>query len=101
MSNTLGMNITSSTCVITGADVLKQQGITQLSKWNCLWITVAWGFFFRFLFYLSLLFGSKNKRRGTNSLGATLVFFCPYVELNYEVVDLTTNLSDDDDDHVA
>ncbi|XP_047162069.1 ABC transporter G family member 20-like [Vigna umbellata] len=63
MSETLGMNITRSTCVITGADVLKQQGITQLSKWSCLWITVAWGFFFRFLFYLTLLFGSRNKRR--------------------------------------
>ncbi|RYR50995.1 hypothetical protein Ahy_A06g026059 isoform C [Arachis hypogaea] len=63
MSKTLGINITSSTCVITGADVLKQQGVTQLSKWNCLWITLAWGFFFRFLFYLTLLFGSKNRRR--------------------------------------
>ncbi|KAK7284245.1 hypothetical protein RJT34_18987 [Clitoria ternatea] len=63
MSQTLGMNITSSTCVITGVDILKQQGITQLNKWNCFWITVAWGFFFRFLFYLALLFGSKNKRR--------------------------------------
>ncbi|XP_027349130.1 ABC transporter G family member 20-like [Abrus precatorius] len=62
MSKTLGMNISSSTCVITGLDILKQQGITQLSKWNCLWITIAWGFFFRFLFYLTLLFGSKNKR---------------------------------------
>nr|BAD94939.1 ABC transporter - like protein [Arabidopsis thaliana] len=39
-----------------------QQGITQLSKWDCLWITLAWGLFFRILFYLSLLFGSKNKR---------------------------------------
>ncbi|KAK7337002.1 hypothetical protein VNO77_17558 [Canavalia gladiata] len=63
MSKTLGMNITSSTCVVTGVDILKQQGITQLSKWNCFWITVAWGFFFRFLFYLALLVGSKNKRR--------------------------------------
>ncbi|CAL5193969.1 unnamed protein product [Lathyrus oleraceus] len=63
MSRTLGINITSSTCVVTGEDVLKQQGITQLSKWNCLFITIAWGFFFRFLFYLALLFGSKNKRK--------------------------------------
>ncbi|KAI4300187.1 hypothetical protein L6164_033592 [Bauhinia variegata] len=62
MSNTLGTNITSSTCVVTGADILKQYGITQLGKWGCLWVTVAWGFFFRFLFYLTLLFGSKNKR---------------------------------------
>ncbi|XP_020213033.1 ABC transporter G family member 20-like [Cajanus cajan] len=62
MSQTLGMNISSSTCVITGADVLKQQGITQLNKWNCFWITLASGFFFRFLFYFALLFGSRNKR---------------------------------------
>ncbi|KAG5237665.1 ABC transporter family member [Salix suchowensis] len=62
MSKTLGTNITSSTCLTTGADILQQQGITDLSKWNCLWITVAWGFLFRILFYISLLFGSKNKR---------------------------------------
>jgi len=63
MSNTLGINITASTCLTTGSDILRQNSITQLSKWNCLWITVAWGFFFRFLFYFSLLLGSKNKRR--------------------------------------
>ncbi|KAK3018514.1 hypothetical protein RJ639_003687 [Escallonia herrerae] len=63
LSSTIGMNITSTTCVTTGVDILRQQGITDLSKWNCLWITVAWGFLFRALFYLSLLLGSKNKRR--------------------------------------
>ncbi|XP_050381141.1 ABC transporter G family member 20-like [Argentina anserina] len=63
MSNTLGMNITGSTCVTTGLDILKRQGITDLSKWNCLWVTIAWGFFFRVLFYFTLLLGSKNKRR--------------------------------------
>ncbi|KAI3470685.1 hypothetical protein Pfo_027348 [Paulownia fortunei] len=63
MSSTLGMKITSTTCVTTGADILQQQGVTDLSKWDCLWVTVAWGFFFRILFYLSLLMGSKNKRR--------------------------------------
>ncbi|KAF3433806.1 hypothetical protein FNV43_RR24909 [Rhamnella rubrinervis] len=62
MSSTLGMKITSSTCLTTGTDILQQQGITDLSKWNCLWITVAWGFLFRILFYFSLLLGSKNKR---------------------------------------
>ncbi|KAL5546266.1 hypothetical protein UlMin_005953 [Ulmus minor] len=62
MSRTLGMNISSSTCVTTGTDILQQQGITDISKWNCLWITIAWGFFFRVLFYFSLLLGSKNKR---------------------------------------
>ncbi|GMJ12108.1 ATP-binding cassette G2 [Hibiscus trionum] len=63
MGRVLGRNITSSTCLTTGKDVLKQQGITELSKWNCVWVTVAWGFFFRVLFYLTLLFGSKNKRK--------------------------------------
>ncbi|KAL0414007.1 UNVERIFIED_CONTAM: ABC transporter G family member 1 [Sesamum radiatum] len=62
MSSSLGMKITSGTCVTTGADILKQQVVTDLSKWSCLWVTVAWGFLFRFLFYLSLLIGSKNKR---------------------------------------
>ncbi|XP_047328286.1 ABC transporter G family member 1-like [Impatiens glandulifera] len=62
MSSTLGMNITPTTCLTTGADILRQQGITDLSKWNCLWVTVAWGFFFRILFYFCLLLGSKNKR---------------------------------------
>ncbi|XP_057972744.1 ABC transporter G family member 20-like [Malania oleifera] len=62
MSGALGVNITSSTCVTTGSDILKQQGITDLSKWSCLWVTIALGFFFRILFYFALLFGSKNKR---------------------------------------
>lgn len=63
MSNTLGVSITGNTCITTGSDILKQQGITDLSKWNCLLVTVAWGFFFRVLFYFTLLVGSKNKRR--------------------------------------
>ncbi|XP_010419943.1 PREDICTED: ABC transporter G family member 6-like [Camelina sativa] len=63
MSKSLGMRITSSTCLTTGYDILQQQGVTDLTKWNCLWVTVAWGFFFRILFYFSLLLGSKNKRR--------------------------------------
>ncbi|KDP46092.1 hypothetical protein JCGZ_06603 [Jatropha curcas] len=63
LSSTLGMKITSSTCLTTGSGILQQQGITDLSKWNCFWVTVAWGFFFRILFYFSLLLGSKNKRR--------------------------------------
>ena len=62
MSRTLGMNLTASSCVTTGTDILMQQGITDITKWNCLWITIAWGFFFRILFYFTLLFGSKNKR---------------------------------------
>ncbi|KAL4377765.1 hypothetical protein GQ457_02G023190 [Hibiscus cannabinus] len=62
LSRSLGVRITSSTCLTTGLDILKQEGITDLSKWNCLLITVAWGFLFRILFYFSLLLGSKNKR---------------------------------------
>ncbi|GAB2272434.1 ABC transporter G member 20 [Dionaea muscipula] len=63
MGTVLGTNITSESCLTTGIDILKQQGITDLSKWSCLWITVAWGFLFRILFYFALLLGSKNKRR--------------------------------------
>ncbi|KAK3006711.1 hypothetical protein RJ639_017808 [Escallonia herrerae] len=63
MSKTLGIDINSSTCVTTGLDILKQEGVTDISKWNCLWVTVALGFFFRILFYFALLFGSRNKRR--------------------------------------
>ncbi|XP_033134394.1 ABC transporter G family member 20 [Brassica rapa] len=63
MSGVLGFNVTAETCVTTGVDILKKQGITEMSKWNCLWITVAWGFLFRVLFYFTLLVGSKNKRR--------------------------------------
>ncbi|CAN8317259.1 unnamed protein product [Cochlearia groenlandica] len=63
VSESLGTRISSSTCLTTGADILKMQGVTQLSKWNCLLVTVAFGFFFRVLFYFCLLLGSKNKRR--------------------------------------
>lgn len=63
LSRTLNMRITTSTCLTTGVDILDKEAVNQLSKWSCLWITVAWGFFFRFLFYFSLLLGSKNKRR--------------------------------------
>ncbi|XP_033146519.1 ABC transporter G family member 18 [Brassica rapa] len=62
LGNSLGTKIKESTCLRTGPDLLLQQGISQLSKWDCLWITFAWGIFFRILFYLSLLFGNKNKR---------------------------------------
>lgn len=62
MSSYLGMELTESTCMRTGSELLKQQGIEQLDKWDCLWVTLAWGFFFRILFYFSLLLGSKNKR---------------------------------------
>ncbi|KAF8100821.1 hypothetical protein N665_0216s0021 [Sinapis alba] len=62
LSRSLSTRITQSTCLRTGSDFLSQQGITQFSKWDCLWITLASGLFFRILFYFALLFGSKNKR---------------------------------------
>uniref|UniRef100_A0A0D9WC53 ABC transporter G family member 5 n=1 Tax=Leersia perrieri TaxID=77586 RepID=A0A0D9WC53_9ORYZ len=63
IGNTLGRNMTADTCVVTGADVLAQQAVLDISRWKCLLVTVAFGFFFRFLFYIVLLLGSKNKRR--------------------------------------
>uniref|UniRef100_A0ACD5XRT2 Uncharacterized protein n=1 Tax=Avena sativa TaxID=4498 RepID=A0ACD5XRT2_AVESA len=63
IGTTLGTSMTASTCVVTGADVLAQQAVTDLGKWMCLLVTAAFGFFFRALFYVVLLLGSKNKRR--------------------------------------
>ncbi|KAL1542245.1 ATP-binding cassette sub- G member 1 [Salvia divinorum] len=63
MSGTLGVRIGAGTCVTTGVDILRQQSVEDLGKWSCLLVTVAWGFFFRALFFVSLLIGSKNKRR--------------------------------------
>ncbi|KAI3943534.1 hypothetical protein MKW92_032456 [Papaver armeniacum] len=63
LSDASGMNVNSNTCITTGVDILRESGFTALNKWSCLWITVAWGFFFRILFYVSLVFGNKNKRR--------------------------------------
>ncbi|KAI3874413.1 hypothetical protein MKW92_047468 [Papaver armeniacum] len=50
-------------CLVTGFDIVAKLDATDLGKWSCLWITVALGVFFRIMFYLSLLFGSKNKRK--------------------------------------
>ncbi|KAI3887423.1 hypothetical protein MKW92_050809 [Papaver armeniacum] len=61
LSKSLGMNITSNTCVSTGVDILGKLGLNDTSKWNSIWITLAWGFFFRILFYFCLLFGSKTR----------------------------------------
>ncbi|CAN6349541.1 unnamed protein product [Urochloa humidicola] len=63
ISNTLGTSITADTCVTTGADVLAMQAAMDIGKWKCLLVTVAWGFFFRALFYVVLRVGSKNKRK--------------------------------------
>ncbi|KAL3521007.1 hypothetical protein ACH5RR_019156 [Cinchona calisaya] len=59
----LGINITGSTCMTTGPDVLKRRGVTDLNLWECVVITIAWGFLFRISFYFTLLLGSKNKRK--------------------------------------
>ena len=63
ISSAIGVRIGPNTCVATGRSVLQQAAVTQLGKWECLLVTAAWGFFFRILFYFSLVLGSKNKRR--------------------------------------
>ncbi|KAF3339646.1 ABC transporter G family member 6-like protein [Carex littledalei] len=63
ISSSLGLNLTKATCITTGPDILSRNSIDDLSKWNSLWVTVAWGFFYRFLFYIVLLMRSKNKRK--------------------------------------
>ncbi|MCL7039186.1 hypothetical protein MKW94_021027 [Papaver nudicaule] len=63
LSDASGLTVNPDTCITTGVDVLRETGVTVLNKWYCLWITVAWGFFFRVLAYVSLLLGNKNKRR--------------------------------------
>jgi ABC-type multidrug transport system ATPase subunit len=62
LNTTSNIDITPTTCVTRGIDILQSQDITQLSKWNCVYVTLAWGVLFRILFYISLLLGSKNKR---------------------------------------
>ncbi|MCL7042967.1 hypothetical protein MKW94_022502 [Papaver nudicaule] len=57
-----GVNPNKS-CLMTGLDIVRKQDATDLTKWSCLWITLAMGVLYRILFYISLLFGSKNKRK--------------------------------------
>ncbi|KAJ1297687.1 hypothetical protein BS78_01G395900 [Paspalum vaginatum] len=63
MSRSMRVDFNSSSCITTGPDILARQAVTDLGKWACLWVTVAWGFLFRVLFYLTLLLGSRNRRR--------------------------------------
>ncbi|CAL4930462.1 unnamed protein product [Urochloa decumbens] len=63
MSRSMRVDFNSSSCITAGPDVLAKQAVTDLGKWACLWVTFAWGFLFRVLFYLTLLLGSRNKRR--------------------------------------
>ncbi|KAM0897417.1 hypothetical protein ACQ4PT_022585 [Festuca glaucescens] len=65
--NAIGLNmrvdLNSTSCIATGADILAELALNQLGKWACLWATIAWGFLFRVLFYITLLLRSTNKRR--------------------------------------
>ncbi|KAM0848208.1 hypothetical protein ACQ4PT_054533 [Festuca glaucescens] len=63
ISAALGTNVTASTCIVTGADVLTQHAVTDVGMWTCLIVIALFGFLFRALFYLVLLVGSKNKRK--------------------------------------
>ncbi|KAI3874017.1 hypothetical protein MKX03_029167 [Papaver bracteatum] len=58
-----GTSELTKSCLMTGLDVVRKQDATDLSKWSCLWISLSMCVFYRILFYLSLLFGSKNKRK--------------------------------------
>ncbi|GJN08237.1 hypothetical protein PR202_ga26137 [Eleusine coracana subsp. coracana] len=62
MSRSMRVDFNSSSCITTGPDILARQAVTDLGKWACLWVTLAWGFLFRLFFYLTLLLGSRNKR---------------------------------------
>ncbi|KAI3897643.1 hypothetical protein MKW92_031319 [Papaver armeniacum] len=50
-------------CLLFGLDIVRKEDATDLSKWSCFWITLAMGAFYRILLYISLLFGSRNKRK--------------------------------------
>lgn len=63
LSAAVGINVTSYTCVKNGYGVLNELGITELNKWQILAILVAWGFFYRILFYVSLVLWRQNKRK--------------------------------------
>jgi ABC-type multidrug transport system permease subunit len=62
ISTILHMNITTDTCMMAGPDILQQNAVTDLSKWDEIWVQIAWGFLFRFLFYIALTVGGKSKR---------------------------------------
>lgn len=63
MSGVIGADLTSSTCLATGEEILETLEVSDVSKWSCVWITLAFGLLFRVLFYFTLLLGSKNKRK--------------------------------------
>uniref|UniRef100_A0ACD5TZD6 Uncharacterized protein n=1 Tax=Avena sativa TaxID=4498 RepID=A0ACD5TZD6_AVESA len=63
ISAALDTNVTATTCIITGADVLTQHAVKDVGKWTCILVTALYGFLFRALFYVVLLIGSNNKRK--------------------------------------
>jgi hypothetical protein len=64
ISATLGNELTPDTCVVTGADVLtKQAGCHGHRQVEASARHHRLGLFFRALFYMVLLVGSKNKRK--------------------------------------
>ncbi|KAF5729551.1 ABC transporter G family member 6 [Tripterygium wilfordii] len=64
LSKTLGMRITSSTCWTTGQDILAQQGGYSVEQVELLDNDYGLGVIcLGSCVYLSLLIGSKNKRR--------------------------------------
>ncbi|KAJ6722895.1 ABC TRANSPORTER G FAMILY MEMBER 28 [Salix koriyanagi] len=81
ISSTLGMNITGNTCVVTGTDILRQQGITEYKQMELPVDHHCLGFFLQdSVFYFALLLGSNNKRRdplkrfGSDSSSASRFF---------------------------
>jgi len=62
LRNTSYSFLSPTSCLLTGHDVLVTKEITELSKWNCLGITIAFGIFFRFAFYVVIRISGKNKR---------------------------------------
>jgi hypothetical protein len=61
MANTPFSTLDGSTCIMDGMAVLKNQDITQLSKWTNLAITIMFGVLYRILFYFVL--GSARNQR--------------------------------------
>lgn len=54
--------LNSTSCILRGHDVLVNKEIVEFSKWKCLVITIAFGIFFRFAFYVIIRISGKNKR---------------------------------------
>lgn len=77
MGNVLGSNITSSTCLATRDQILEQKGVTDISKWNCLWITFGFVFVFKILFISPTRLGTRIREANLcgNDAAITLMDF--------------------------